>query len=119
MIFPYPALALTSLLIDRFQCLGVYTSCSLLNPLSPTGSGKTLAFLIPILEHLLKREPKLKAAEVGAVIISPTRELASQIHRVLEGLLEKMEGLTSKLVCGGSMNLQQGEIRTCLPSRPN
>jgi len=72
-----------------------------------TGSGKTLAFLIPILEHLLKREPKLKEFEVGAVVISPTRELASQIQRVLQGLLEKVEGLTSKLVCGGSLNLQQ------------
>merc|ERR1712168_853746 len=72
-----------------------------------TGSGKTLAFLIPILEHLLKREPRLKRTEVGAVIVSPTRELASQIQRVLKGLLEKIDSLTSKLVCGGSMNLQQ------------
>ena len=51
--------------------------------------------------------------EVGAVIISPTRELASQIQRVLEGLLEKIDALTSKLVCGGSVNLQQGEVGVC------
>uniref|UniRef100_A0A8C3YAI0 ATP-dependent RNA helicase n=1 Tax=Catharus ustulatus TaxID=91951 RepID=A0A8C3YAI0_CATUS len=44
-----------------------------------TGSGKTLAFVIPILEILLRREEKLKKMQVGAIIITPTRELAIQI----------------------------------------
>ncbi|KAH9842730.1 DEAD-domain-containing protein [Rhodofomes roseus] len=47
-----------------------------------TGSGKTLAFVIPVLEKLIRRERKLKENEVGALIISPTRELATQIHSV-------------------------------------
>ena len=47
-----------------------------------TGSGKTLAFVIPVLEMLLRRTSKLKKDEVGALIISPTRELAEQIHKV-------------------------------------
>lgn len=47
-----------------------------------TGSGKTLAFVIPILEKLIRRESKLKKNEIGALVISPTRELASQIHSV-------------------------------------
>ncbi|KAI9354055.1 P-loop containing nucleoside triphosphate hydrolase protein [Zopfochytrium polystomum] len=47
-----------------------------------TGSGKTLAFLVPLLELLLRRDEPFKKLEVGAVIISPTRELASQIHSV-------------------------------------
>lgn len=38
-----------------------------------TGSGKTLAFVIPILEKLLRRETALKANEIGALVISPTR----------------------------------------------
>lgn len=49
---------------------------------APTGSGKTLAFSIPILHHL-------KAPQKGgfrAVIVSPTRELAQQIHRQFEVL---------------------------------
>ncbi|KAJ3545623.1 hypothetical protein NM688_g5605 [Phlebia brevispora] len=47
-----------------------------------TGSGKTLAFVIPILEKLIRREIKLRKNDVGALIISPTRELATQIHSI-------------------------------------
>ncbi|KZT51602.1 DEAD-domain-containing protein [Calocera cornea HHB12733] len=47
-----------------------------------TGSGKTLAFVIPIIEKLIRREAPLKKGEVGALVISPTRELAAQIHSV-------------------------------------
>ncbi|KAG2088496.1 DEAD-domain-containing protein [Suillus discolor] len=47
-----------------------------------TGSGKTLAFVIPILERLIRRDTRLRRNEVGALVISPTRELATQIHSV-------------------------------------
>ncbi|KAJ7773022.1 DEAD-domain-containing protein [Mycena metata] len=47
-----------------------------------TGSGKTLAFVIPILERLIRRDRKLRKHELGALIISPTRELATQIHSI-------------------------------------
>ncbi|KDR83717.1 hypothetical protein GALMADRAFT_86191 [Galerina marginata CBS 339.88] len=47
-----------------------------------TGSGKTLAFVIPVLERLIRRETRLKHDEIGALIISPTRELATQIHSI-------------------------------------
>ncbi|KAF7294715.1 RNA helicase [Mycena indigotica] len=47
-----------------------------------TGSGKTLAFVIPVLERLIRRERKLRKQEIGALIISPTRELATQIHSI-------------------------------------
>ncbi|GLB33835.1 putative DEAD-domain-containing protein [Lyophyllum shimeji] len=47
-----------------------------------TGSGKTLAFILPILERLIRRESKLRKNEVAALIISPTRELATQIHSI-------------------------------------
>ncbi|XP_027516239.1 probable ATP-dependent RNA helicase DDX52 [Corapipo altera] len=51
---------------------------------APTGSGKTLAFCIPLLTHL--KQPRNKGFR--AVIISPTRELASQTHRELVKLAE-------------------------------
>lgn len=49
-----------------------------------TGSGKTLAFVVPMLEMLLKKEKDspLRKDFVYAVIISPTRELATQIYKV-------------------------------------
>nr|XP_045014584.1 probable ATP-dependent RNA helicase DDX52 isoform X2 [Jaculus jaculus] len=51
---------------------------------APTGSGKTLAFGIPILMQL--KQPTNKGFR--ALIISPTRELASQIHRELTKISE-------------------------------
>jgi ATP-dependent RNA helicase RhlE len=42
-----------------------------------TGTGKTLAFVLPII-HLLADEPSRSG--IRAVILSPTRELALQIH---------------------------------------
>ncbi|XP_054900027.1 probable ATP-dependent RNA helicase DDX52 [Poeciliopsis prolifica] len=51
---------------------------------APTGSGKTLAFSLPLLAHL--QQP----ANLGfrALVISPTRELASQTYRELLRLSE-------------------------------
>lgn len=59
-----------------------------------TGSGKTLAFLIPIIEMIKRREIKLGKKKIGAIIISPTRELAKQIHDVCVQLLEAMGHLS-------------------------
>lgn len=46
-----------------------------------TGSGKTAAFLIPVLEKLGGHSPKIGAR---SIILSPTRELAVQVSRLLE-----------------------------------
>jgi superfamily II DNA/RNA helicase len=46
---------------------------------SPTGSGKTLAFAVPLVERLDAR-----AARPGALVLVPTRELASQVAAELE-----------------------------------
>ena len=70
-----------------------------------TGSGKTLAFLIPCLESLLqhKFQPKNGA---GAIVISPTRELASQIYDVLRDISKYMTQ-THCLVMGGANRKQE------------
>lgn len=52
-----------------------------------TGSGKTLAYLIPVIERLLRLDDPIKKHHVGAIILSPTRELATQIYGVLQSLL--------------------------------
>ncbi|MBZ9632283.1 DEAD/DEAH box helicase [Salegentibacter sp. LM13S] len=61
--------------------------------LSPTGSGKTLAFLLPLLEIL---DPDL--AEVQALILVPSRELAIQIEQVTR---EMGAGFKANAVYGG------------------
>ena len=52
-----------------------------------TGSGKTLAFLIPSLE-LLHRAKFMPRNGTGAIVISPTRELAMQIYSVARDLMK-------------------------------
>lgn len=51
-----------------------------------TGSGKTLAFLIPVIELLSRVQFKARQG-LGAVIITPTRELALQIFGQLSDLM--------------------------------
>ncbi|KIY71450.1 DEAD-domain-containing protein [Cylindrobasidium torrendii FP15055 ss-10] len=62
-----------------------------------TGSGKTLAFTVPVLEQLLRREHPLRRNEIGALIISPTRELATQIHSVFETFLQSQPEGSDKI----------------------
>ena len=65
--------------------------------LAQTGTGKTAAYVLPILQRLLKAPRK----QVGATIITPTRELAEQINGVINKLA-KHTGLNSIAVYGGT-----------------
>lgn len=71
--------------------------------LAETGSGKTGAFCIPMLQALLKNP--IRGAVFG-VVLAPTRELAFQIHTVVEGLGITM-GATSVCIVGGVPITQQ------------
>eukprot|EP00058_Branchiostoma_floridae_P020139 XP_002605629.1 hypothetical protein BRAFLDRAFT_283402 [Branchiostoma floridae] len=66
-----------------------------------TGSGKTLAFVIPILEILQRRTETLRKHEVGALIITPTRELALQIDEVISAFTKRLPQLSQLLLIGG------------------
>jgi ATP-dependent RNA helicase DDX46/PRP5 len=56
-----------------------------------TGSGKTIAFLLPMFRHI-KDQRKLENGEgpIG-LIMTPTRELAVQIHRECKPFLKALE----------------------------
>ncbi|XP_067644352.1 probable ATP-dependent RNA helicase DDX55 homolog [Eurosta solidaginis] len=94
-----------------------------------TGSGKTLAFLVPMIEMLQRRhaETPWSPKEIGAIIISPTRELAFQISEVLDKFLEvkELDYLKQKLIVGGSsieddintIKRQSPCILVCTPGR--
>ncbi|KAG0263014.1 ATP-dependent rRNA helicase spb4, partial [Mortierella polycephala] len=72
-----------------------------------TGSGKTLSFLIPILEKIHRRSRKLAPSEVGAIVISPTRELATQITKVLKDFEPFFENIKHQLLIGGETSLEE------------
>ncbi|KAJ3372278.1 ATP-dependent RNA helicase dbp4 [Allomyces arbusculus] len=64
-----------------------------------TGSGKTLAFIIPILERLYQM--KWSADDgLGALVLSPTRELALQIFQVLRKV-GAQHAFSAGLIIGG------------------
>ncbi|KAF2637070.1 DEAD-domain-containing protein [Massarina eburnea CBS 473.64] len=66
-----------------------------------TGSGKTLSFLIPVLENLFRLQHIGTDAGLGALIISPTRELAIQIFDVLCKIGKHGHMFAAGLVIGG------------------
>ncbi len=47
--------------------------------IAETGSGKTLAFLLPMFRHIKDQRPLDDAEGPIALIMAPTRELATQI----------------------------------------
>jgi ATP-dependent RNA helicase RhlE len=51
-----------------------------------TGTGKTAAFVLPILNRLLSTPPSGQRSRARALIITPTRELAEQIHESIRDL---------------------------------
>jgi len=72
-----------------------------------TGSGKTLAFLIPVIEMLARLKFKPRNG-TGAIIISPTRELALQIFGVAKELM-KYHHQTFGIVMGGANRKAEAE----------
>ena len=75
-----------------------------------TGTGKTLAFLIPLLQNIISVDPALErrsekfnasAADIRAIIISPTRELAEQIAVEAKKLVQGT-GVVVQTAVGGS-----------------
>jgi len=64
-----------------------------------TGSGKTLAFLIPVVERI--RSKSFGKSQIGALILSPTRELAMQTWQVCSDLCKFMELSPPLLLVGG------------------
>ncbi|MDK9736931.1 DEAD/DEAH box helicase [Vibrio sp. D404a] len=75
-----------------------------------TGTGKTAGFTLPILE-LLSNGPRVRANQVRALVLTPTRELAAQVN----GSVVKYGihlPLTSSVVFGGvKINPQMQKLR--------
>ncbi|KAK6539988.1 nucleolar DEAD-box protein required for synthesis of 60S ribosomal subunit [Orbilia ellipsospora] len=74
-----------------------------------TGSGKTAAYMVPILERLLYRPKKVPQTRV--VILTPTRELAIQVHSVAVKLAAFTDIKFSLAVGGLSLKAQEAELR--------
>ena len=71
-----------------------------------TGTGKTLAYTLPVIMRLLN------APQDNALILAPTRELAAQVYRNIEQLLQARSAFNiALLVRGESIGKQFAQLR--------
>ncbi|WP_431136405.1 DEAD/DEAH box helicase [Psychroserpens mesophilus] len=64
-----------------------------------TGTGKTAGFTLPLL-HYLSENPKEKFRPIRALILTPTRELAAQVHESVKDYSEFLN-ISSMVIFGG------------------
>ncbi|MBD66248.1 MAG: DEAD/DEAH box helicase [Halobacteriovoraceae bacterium] len=86
---PIQAQAIPELLVGK-DLLGI----------AQTGSGKTAAFSLPIINHLALNPKKLEAKSPRVLILTPTRELATQIDGSIKTYSQGMN-LRTKVIFGG------------------
>ncbi len=65
-----------------------------------TGTGKTAAFALPVLHHLSERPVGAGRRPIRALVLSPTRELAAQIHDRFSAYANYLQ-LRSMVIFGG------------------
>ena len=109
---PIQAQSLPVIMSGR-DCIGI----------AKTGSGKTLAFVLPMIRHIKDQKPLGTGDGPIALIMAPTRELVSQIHREVKRFT-RPSGLRCTAVFGGSgvanqiSELKRGsEVVVCTPGR--
>jgi len=68
--------------------------------IAQTGTGKTAAFALPILHHLAQHPKQVQKGQFRALILSPTRELASQIGESFRAYGKNMK-LKQAVIFGG------------------
>jgi len=76
-----------------------------------TGTGKTAGFTLPILELMMHRSLKRQKLKARALILTPTRELAAQVHQNVVDY-SKYLAFTSAVVFGGvGINPQKAKLK--------
>ena len=69
-----------------------------------TGTGKTAAFALPLIQRIITS--KKANSEVRVLVLTPTRELAQQVHRSFERYSENLQINTVVAYGGASINPQ-------------
>ena len=78
------------IILDGFDLIGC----------AQTGSGKTAAFALPVLHHITKEPKKMGPKECRTVVLTPTRELATQVAKSFEKY-GKYVGIKVGILVGG------------------
>ncbi len=109
----FKAFSLLASIIDRVSLKGytqptpIQQACipALINGndllgIAQTGTGKTAAFSLPIINNFGRNKIDIKAKSTRSLILTPTRELASQIMQNIDDYSDGL-GLKTKVVYGG------------------
>lgn len=92
------------------ECIPAILSRKDVMAAAQTGTGKTAGFTLPILERLSSGQ-KAKSNQVRALILTPTRELAAQVHESVVTYGEHLN-LKAEVVFGGvKMDPQMMKLR--------
>lgn len=80
---------------------------------SVTGSGKTLAYMVPIMQDLLTLGYKIQRSDgIYVIVLSPTRELCSQIYEVCIKLCNGCVNIVPGMLVGGEdINHEKSRLR--------
>ena len=94
------------------QCLPLLMSGRDTIGIAKTGSGKTLAYLLPMIRHI-QDQPPLELGESGPIglIFAPARELATQIHSVMQRFAKYTNIRSTCIYGGGGVAEQIGDLK--------
>jgi len=70
--------------------------------IAQTGTGKTAAFSLPILSHIADDPQPAPKRSTRVLVLSPTRELASQIGENMKNYARHIDGFRSTIIFGGT-----------------
>ena len=74
--------------------------------LAQTGTGKTAAFGVPLVAQMLELDGRPAPKSVRGLVLAPTRELVTQIHKNLRAYADKTKVRVGMVVGGQSINVQ-------------
>ena len=74
-----------------------------------TGTGKTAAYGIPLIAHLMASDNN------SALVLTPTRELATQVLNSLQQMLSRKTNIRTALIIGGDSMTKQLSQLNCKP----
>ena len=77
--------------------------------IAQTGTGKTASFSLPIIHRILNIKDDLLPNQIHALILAPTRELATQIHKNIVSYSTDLD-ISSAAIIGGVRKENQIEV---------
>ena len=80
--------------------------------IAQTGTGKTVAFAVPVIHKVTKAKKTGKPKGIHAIVMVPTRELATQIHGVFSSLCRKTRVIPLAVYGGVEQESQINKLNT-------